>query len=222
MTTPRHAPRETETEPARGDPYFFMTYAHAPPIPGQEDDPDELFVRVRTDLSRHIMHLTDHPANSEVGFMDRWSIPPGAGWLDDIKKRLARCRVLLAFYSDRYFNSTWCGREWHAFTVREELHAFATGTRVHAIVPVLWTPVERMPEIVGRRQLISAGLCERYRREGLYGLAVSRAYEDDYHATTYEIAKAIVLTARSTRLRPCDPAAFPELRNVFEEGEEEP
>lgn len=199
------------------DPYFFLTYAHAPRVEGQSKDPDHLFEKIHTDLSVHIMQMTSHPHDAEVGYMDR-RIRAGDDWWKDITSRLVRCRVLLALYSDRYFASESCGREWHAFTAREEIHEKVTGNTVHAVVPILWTPVDpaEMPPIVQPRQFIRSGLPERYNEEGLYGLAANGTYRDDYDVSTYEIAKTIVRIAKSTQLRPCETSQLPDLENVFE------
>ncbi|WP_214108189.1 TIR-like protein FxsC [Acrocarpospora catenulata] len=211
----RHDP---PTASKTADPYFFLSYAHAPSIRGQ-DDPDYLIEQVLTDLSTHIMHMTDHP-DGPVGIIDR-HIPAGKAWKADILGALARCRVLLAFYSDRYFSSEWCGMEWHAFSVREDLHANLTGNPVHAIVPVFWTPVDQedLPEVAQSRQFSFANMGDHYKSGGLYGLAARRRYRDDYDVATFEIAQNIVLTAKSTRLRPCGTQDFPDLRNVFDESE---
>ncbi|MFD2120826.1 hypothetical protein ACFSNO_16240 [Streptomyces cirratus] len=50
--------------------------------------------RLFRDLCNHVMALTDLPAGSEAGFMDR-EIRSGEGWSERLAAALATCRVFV-------------------------------------------------------------------------------------------------------------------------------
>ncbi|WP_204044592.1 TIR-like protein FxsC [Acrocarpospora phusangensis] len=203
----------------KSDPYFFITYPNPGQFPGLEvrQHLDDVFSR----LCEHLMNMTSFPKGQKdpPGYIDKISIPSGHDWWKNILSKLARCRILLPLYSERYFTSTTCGKEWHAFSIRQRLHEKATGGTPHAILPILWTPMapEDMPRVAQEIQSHTLGMPALYHSEGLYGLAVNRAYRDEYELALWGIAKTIVNKARSTQLRACDPEIFQDLENIFDE-----
>ncbi|MEV0481530.1 TIR-like protein FxsC [Streptomyces sp. NPDC050508] len=192
-------------------PHFFLSYAHTPPWGPDSGDPDHWVHVLYRDLCSHIMALTDLPAGSTVGFMDR-EMRSGEGWPEKLSENLATCRVFVPLFSPRYFSSEMCGREWFAFTERI-LHAKAAGaTSVSAIVPALWTRVETtdLPDSVRRIHMEQLGASN-----GIYGLIKLNRRRDEYEEAVYGLAERIVQVARESRLplgRPRDyestPSAF--------------
>ncbi|MFJ3928122.1 TIR-like protein FxsC [Streptomyces sp. NPDC090022] len=202
--------------PASVQPYFFLSYAHTPRFGAGGPDPDMWVERLFRDLCSHVMALTDLPAGSDAGFMDR-EIRSGEGWSERLGAALATCRVFVPLFSPRYFASEMCGKEWFAFAQRAIRHGAANNTNAEAIVPALWVPVPpaQLPGPAERLQFNHNTFGDRYVTDGLYGLIKLRGYAEQYERAVYELAKRIVRVAESVRLdssRPLDyrgvPSAF--------------
>ena len=114
------------------------------------------------------------------------------------KAALSACRTFVPLYSRRYFENNICGSEWFAFACRELNQRAQGGRDGHAIVPALWTRLDRdsIPEIAQRIQYEHAGLPARYRTEGLYGLMQLREYRSDYRRAVHQLAEWIVEVGR--------------------------
>ncbi|MET8140678.1 TIR-like protein FxsC [Sphaerisporangium sp. NPDC005288] len=197
-----------------GGPFFFLSYRHIGPTDSGEQDGH--VVEFYRDLCRHIMQLTDHPDGVPAGFIDR-TILGGNRWNADIMHALATCKVFVPLYQPKYFTSEFCGKEWDAFARRVELHRNERYYPFTAILPVLWAPVDmnHLPKVASELQV-------RHPEPGgdcLYRLAIMKDFHKGYVSATFEIATAIVDVATSTRLAPCDPAVFTNLRNVFDEAQ---
>ncbi|MBQ0855589.1 TIR domain-containing protein (plasmid) [Streptomyces sp. BH-SS-21] len=197
-------------------PYFFLSYAHTPSWGPDSGDPDHWVRILFKDLCNHIMALTDLPAGSNAGFMDR-EMRSGEGWPERLSENLATCRVFVPLFSARYFSSEMCGREWYAFTERM-LHARATGAgSATAIVPALWTRVDlrALPDSVRHIHLGHSDFGSRYASNGIYGLIKLNRLRDEYEETVLGLADRIVQAAKECQLpsgRPRDyestPSAF--------------
>ncbi|WP_424215630.1 TIR-like protein FxsC [Streptomyces sp. BI20] len=197
-------------------PYFFLSYAHTPRFGPGGPDPDMWVERLFRDLCSHVMALTDLPAGSDAGFMDR-EIRSGEGWSERLGTALAQCRVFVPLFSPRYFASEMCGKEWFAFAQRTIHHGAVHDRPAEAIVPALWVPVppSQLPGPAERLQFNHNTFGDRYVTDGLYGLIKLRSYAEQYERATYELAKRIVRVAEQVRLdagRPLDyrsvPSAF--------------
>ncbi|WNM34932.1 TIR-like protein FxsC [Streptomyces sp. Li-HN-5-11] len=197
-------------------PFFFLSYAHTPPWGPDGGDPDHWVHVLYRDLCTHIMALTDLPAGSQVGFMDR-EMRSGEGWPQRLSENLATCRVFVPLLSPRYFSSEMCGREWFAFTERM-LNAKTTGDHdVPAIVPALWTRVDhaQLPDSVRHIHIDPTQYGERYAANGIYGLIKLNRLRDEYEEAVLQLAERIVRVAHESPLpsgRPRDyestPSAF--------------
>ena len=129
-------------------PYFFLSYARTPKRdPADRDSPDRWVHKLYRDLCDAILQMTD-ARPEEAGFMDVEN-KVGAEWSPELIDAMPECRVFVPLYSRRYFESANCGREWFAFARREVTHRARGGERVDAIVPALWTRLDRrqMPAI---------------------------------------------------------------------------
>jgi FxsC-like protein len=118
----------------------------------------------------------------------------GSEWSPELMTALKACRVFVPLYSRRYFESDNCGREWFAFARREVMHRAQGGEVVNAIVPALWTRLdrERIPEVAQSFQYDHADLGERYVAEGFYGIMKLRNYRADYQRAVHRLAERII------------------------------
>ncbi|MFI5620012.1 TIR-like protein FxsC [Streptomyces sp. NPDC051567] len=216
MVLRSHSFRDGGRVPASVQPYFFLSYAHTPRFGAGGPDPDMWVDHLFRDLCSHVMALTDLPAGSDAGFMDR-EIRSGEGWSERLGAALATCRVFVPLFSRRYFASQMCGKEWFAFAQRAIRQSAVSDRPAEAIVPALWVPVApaQLPLPAERLQFNHNTFGERYVTEGFYGLIKLRSYAEEYERAVYELAKRIVRVAESVRLdsiRPVDyrvvPSAF--------------
>ena len=118
----------------------------------------------------------------------------GAEWSPELMAALKACRVFVPLYSRRYFESDNCGKEWFAFAQREVMHEARDGEAVSAIVPALWTHLDRhmIPVVAQSFQYDHADLGERYRAEGFYGIMKLRNYRADYQRAVHRLAERII------------------------------
>lgn len=176
-----------------GRPYFFLSYARTPKRdPSDRGDPDRWVHKLYKDLCDEILQMTDAQPG-EAGFMDREN-KLGAEWSPELMTALKVCRVFVPLYSRRYFESNNCGKEWFAFAQREVMHQAQGGKAVTAIVPALWTRLDRekIPVVAQSFQYDHADLGERYRAEGFYGIMKLRNYRGDYQRAVHRLAERII------------------------------
>src|SRR6266568_6886200 len=174
-------------------PYFFLSYARTPKRDqADKEDPDRWINKLYKDLCDAILQMTD-ALPDEAGFMDREN-RLGAEWSPELTAALATCRVFVPLYSRRYFESDNCGKEWFAFVRREVTHRARGGERFDAIVPALWTRLdrERIPEVAQSFQYDHLDLGELYCTEGFYGIMKLRNYRAAYQRAVYRLAERIV------------------------------
>lgn len=174
-------------------PYFFLSYARTPKRdPADRSDPDRWVHKLYKDLCDEILQMTDVQPG-EAGFMDREN-KLGAEWSPELMAALKACRVFVPLYSRRYFESDNCGKEWFAFAQREVMHQAKDGAAISAVVPALWTRLDRekIPEIAKSFQYEHTDLGERYRAEGFYGIMKLRNYRGDYQRAVHRLAERII------------------------------
>ncbi|MFE2429475.1 TIR-like protein FxsC [Streptomyces sp. NPDC059373] len=198
-------------------PYFFLSYAHTPRFDvSKASDPDMWVVRLYQDLCEHVMSLTDHPAGSPVGFMDRDMLRTGENWSQRLSEALATCRVFVPLFSPRYFQSEVCGREWYAFS-RRALESRYAQSNSQAIVPALWIPVlpESLPDPARHLPAVPDEFGTEYAANGLYGLMKLSIFRREYEIAVYQLARAIVRTATSGPTAEGRPLKYSEVPNAF-------
>ncbi|MGH3262742.1 MAG: TIR-like protein FxsC [Trebonia sp.] len=174
-------------------PYFFLSYARTPKRdPTDKDNPDRWVLKLYKDLCDAILQMTD-VQSGEAGFMDTEN-KLGAEWSPELMTAIKNCRVFVPLYSRRYFESDNCGREWFAFARREVIHRARGGERADAIVPALWTRLDRdrIPGVAQMLQYAHTEMGERYCADGFYGLIKLRNYRDDYQRAVYRLAERII------------------------------
>jgi FxsC-like protein len=174
-------------------PYFFLSYARTPKRdPLEKDDPDRWVYKLYKDLCAAILQMTDVSPEA-AGFMDREN-QVGTEWSPELTNALATCRVFVPLYSRRYFESDSCGKEWFAFA-RREVNQRARGRQVaSAIVPALWTRLDRgrIPEVAQALQYTHADLGQRYCAEGFYGIIKLHNYRTAYNRAVHRLAERII------------------------------
>jgi TIR domain len=216
--TPARAEREV-VHAVPSLPPFFISYAHAGPESNRAAE------RFYHELRGVLQPLVAPPVGTDMGFFDIARLSTGVRWRYELASALGTCQVLVALLSVPYLKSEWCGKEWHAFTMREtkpRQGAVAPGFQ-GPIVPVRWAPIPfALPPQVGEEVQIfrpisnklHPDLAEQYDNEGLFGL-LRRGYEEAFMDAVWDLAKCIQQIYYSQVLLPrqFDPD---ELRNVFE------
>jgi TIR domain len=198
------APEVTDEFQRSGVPLFFFSYAHA----GQ---PSPLVVEFFNDLSVDVAELVGMPAGSDPGFMDQ-SMVGGATWGEELLNAVGTCQVFIALLSGPYVASSWCGKEWSAFSKRKVISrsgddaTFRTG-----MIPVIWTtpmPDEnRLPLPVTRvqrfspRELNGENIRGPYEANGVYGLLRQNLLEQ-YRWVVWRLAQSIAEFHFAYRVEP--------------------
>jgi FxsC-like protein len=161
------------------------------------------------------MQLTNLPLGAMPGFMDR-EVRTGSDWPTRLAQALATCRVFVPLYSERYFESEHCGKEWFAFSRRALNHAARAGP-AEAIVPALWVPVAPalLPGAAKSIQFDHSQLGDRYSTHGFYGIIKLSRYRSEYEEAVYELARRIVQVAQNSRIQPESPAEYSSLESAF-------
>ncbi|MGD0703755.1 MAG: toll/interleukin-1 receptor domain-containing protein [Trebonia sp.] len=223
---PAPAPRERAPglSGSRGSvnnaPPVFISYARA----GAASD--QAVGRFFNELRGNLQELIALPVGTDMAFLDSESLPPAARWQNELTDALGTCQVLVALLSVPYLESEWCGKEWHAFTLRErEPLPGADKLRQQAsIVPVRWAPIPfTLPAAVNDVQIFTPpgtkrqpDLPRQYAEAGIFGL-LRGGQEDAFHEVVWDLSKRIQQIYYSQRLRP---RLFvpDELRNALASG----
>jgi FxsC-like protein len=198
-------------EAADATPFFFLAYAHTPE--------QKWVAKLYRDLCAEVHERTTLPVTAQVGFMDDSAMPLGGDWRDAVGYALATCQVFVPLYSPRYFTREECGKEWYAFAQRILDHKARHPGNPPAIVPALWIPVdaEDMPDVARKIQMNHESLGMEYASEGFYTLIKNSYYSEAYVTAVQQLAKAIIVAAEQSRLRPCKVRDFGTPRNAFDQ-----
>ncbi len=172
--------------------HFFMSYARGD---------DEFFVQqFFTDLSNEIRGRTGVRDQRPVGFLDQASIPPGAQWPNELTNALSTCQSFLALTSPRYYLSTYCAKEFHAFSTRLNEYERIHRIRPPALLNIQWFPVQNTPVVVDVIQRLPSDLGQDYHQHGLRSLLKVSNLRDAYQRCLFLLADHIVRTAESHRI----------------------
>jgi FxsC-like protein len=197
-------------------PYFFLSYARTPRRDDdQKEDPDRWIKKLFNALTADILHLTN--ASPEMaGFIDK-EMRLGERWPDQVAEALATCRVFVPIYSQRYFSSEYCGKEWAVFARRELDHAVGSGEHVAAILPALWTQVDLddIPSVARPIQVKDLASGSRYMSDGFFGIMKVSTYKPSYDRAVLALAKRIVEVGNKTRVSPAVPAGYESQASAF-------
>jgi hypothetical protein len=212
-------------DPSSPEPVFFLSYAHAKRVPGdEENDPDAAVTRLFFDLSKHINQLVYKDTGIQVGSMDQ-TMGGNERWSRKLLEEMGTCSVFVALTSLPYFNSRWCGMECGVFEARAALAAEGRKTAVEtALLPVRWIRTERKmtPRVNQGIQEFSPGPSSRetslYKAHGLYGLSESGSrHEDVYKFVVWQLAQRIAEIYYKISIPELVPDGHESLPNVFKE-----
>jgi FxsC-like protein len=115
--------------------YFFMSYAHVPPIEGEPLRGDSLVDTFFADLEGRVKRRAQRPYR-RIGLYDK-TFEPGRDWGTSVGDAFGEAQVLVALYSQRYVEGPWTMREQQAF---EDRIRAANGDPAAHVQPVLWMP----------------------------------------------------------------------------------
>lgn len=181
---------------ADASPYYFLSYAPSHGFtPADEFRRDRLVKRFQDDLKDAVRELARSGSGSLVAGAVESELPSGGRWSERVAHGLARCRVFVALYSDQYFSSEHCGREWRAFANRLDTDQILRGRRPDAIIPVRWQPVpdESLPDCARELPVAHLDLGPTYRRFGLnYLLRHMPEHRAEYETAVLTLARRIV------------------------------
>lgn len=220
-------PRLAIPEVDHQSPLFFLSYAHSQVFTlnmGEARERNRRFAQFFGDLSENVAELVSRPTGSDPGYMDR-SISEGKRWTPELLKAIGTCQVFVALLSPAYFDSPWCGFEWHAFAQRRVIsHMHEEASNQTAIIPVIWAPARDrdVPAVVKAvqwfypRNMPRAGIALQYESDGVVGLL-----QLDYEAYKWVVWRLAQRIADIHYGHHVEPRRFrlSELRNVFKEQE---
>jgi FxsC-like protein len=156
-------------------PYFFLSYS-------RKDAPDGFLYKFYDDLCRELP-IRGGPAVGPVdsiGFLDR-DQQPGINWASATSEALATCKVFVPVYSPNYFSSSYCGKEWHAFSRRLAIHEKTHDNALASIVPCRWVRLlEEPPQVTRFIQDTRDQFGSEYRGDGLRFLMQLKENESKY------------------------------------------
>jgi hypothetical protein len=209
-------------------PLFFFSYAHSSEgykANGRPHEPNRQFVRFFDDLSENVAELVSRQAGSEPGYMDR-SMHGGVYWTRELLGAIGTCQIFIALLSASYFDSTWCSKEWYAFSRRRVIRqSDDRSDNQSAIIPVIWAPLphDRIPVVVNAVQRFSPGglakadISALYEENGVGGLLRTKQ-KAAYRAVVWQLAKRIARVHYSHRVE-AGPLDESKLRDIFRERE---
>jgi FxsC-like protein len=163
-------------------------------------DDDPFVQQFFADLSDEIRGRTGIRDRRPVGFLDQANIPPGAQWPRDLTKALSDCQSFLALTSPGYYLSTYCGKEFHAFSTRLDEYERIHRIRPPALLTVQWFPAQNSPVAVDLIQRLPTSLGEEYHQHGLRPLLKLSNLRDAYQRCLFLLAEHIVRTAKAHRI----------------------
>jgi hypothetical protein len=210
---------------------FFLSYPRTDAKSGSRGGPrssDQLVKRFFDELCSEVAPLVHRPYGSDMGFMDVEWLPGGMSWHPELIHALGTCQVLVGLLSAPYLMSEWCGKSWHAFTLRERTTVKGGDASQYqgCIIPVLWAPIAfEVPAVIKDHVSIfvpkptrrDPDLPRLYGQRGIFGLMRVRE-EDAVSEIVWQLAQLIQKIYYSQRL---EPRAFEpnELINIFRRGE---
>jgi FxsC-like protein len=191
--------------------WFFLSYSS-----GNNDD---LLRRFSTELIEELRKIIPQcDEDDPVGFRDKKEIDAGMNWKTSLRSALQASRVLVCLYSERYFASEYCGKEFQVFS--ERLNSFAGGGDPPGlIIPVLWDNPKRtkgrLPQVVKSIQYKHEDFDPLYAENGLYYLMKVKDPENDvaYNKALLHLRDLIYqLGQTAAEMKPLEPA--PEIEKV--------
>jgi FxsC-like protein len=190
--------------------YFYLSYAHSPPLAGTPAaSPDQWVRAFFDDLTDAVRGMASGRHGIGPGFFDQ-EIPLGSDLRASLAHALSTAEVFVPLYSPGYFARSWPGREWASF----ERRMTEAGMRnpLERYVPVLWIPLPPGEDALGLDQALALGAGEDgYAENGLRALLRLRPYRASYARIVKRLAGHIVKLAETS---PVTPSAAPDIDTV--------
>jgi FxsC-like protein len=197
--------------------YFFLSYAHSPPLAGtRQADPDQWVRRFFRDLTESVDRLASPRSGLTPGFFDQ-EIPANADWKASLTRALGATEVFVPLYSPGYFSRSWPGREWACFHQRMILAGLADP--LERLVPVLWIPLPGGQDRPGLQQALAVGAADgAYAENGLRALLRLTQYRTSYRLIVDRLAARIVNLAETAPLLPSATPDIDDVQSPFDAG----
>jgi FxsC-like protein len=181
--------------------YFYVSYAHSPPLAGTPQVPHDQWVReFFGDLTESVRRLGTRRTGVVPGFFDQ-EIPLGSDWRALLAHALSNTEVFVPLYSPGYFARSWPGREWAYFERR--LIEAGVENPIKRFVPVLWIPLQPGHHPVGFDQALALGAGDgAYAENGLRAMLRLAPYHESYLRIVDRLARQIVDLAENAPVAP--------------------
>lgn len=192
--------------------YFFLSYAHSPPVGDEARTDTDAWVSVFfRDLSKHVSRRARPASGLDIGFIDQ-QLPLGSDWKAVLAEALGATEVFVPLYSPGYFSKSWPMGERESF--RERLIASGVADPARRVTPVLWIPFPSWeePAEVGEALEIG-GHSTEYAENGMRALCMLTSYRDAYRTVLDRLARRIVDIAERDPLAPSRAPNLDEVAN---------
>jgi len=184
---------------------FFLSYTRS--------NYDEYLKVFFDDLSKEVGVRRDR-SEDPVGFFDEIRIKSGDEWNRQLEDALQSSKTMICLYSDAYFQSDSCGKEWHVFHKRRELYVKRQGGAVQQNVslPSSIKPIRWLPFKTTLSDPVSLVHYDYGAHDGVYNIQGLRSIvklKDSLHKDLYvkfveDLAERILASGRETPLPPLD------------------
>lgn len=197
--------------------YFFLSYAHSPPLEGSpQTDPDRWVRAFFRDLANSVRRCASPESRLDPGFFDQ-NIPLNSDWKASLTRALSAAEVFVPLYSPSYLTRSWPGKEWAAFRQRVRESGLADPLRRFA--PVLWIPLPAGQELPGLDEALAVDAPESaYAENGLRALLRLTPYRSSYQLIVDRLAAQIVELAEASPLPRSAAPDFDDVTSPFEPG----
>jgi FxsC-like protein len=183
--------------------YFFVSYAHVPPVEGvPAEQPDPRVKDFFTRLSGRVSHYARSDSPLGQGLCDQ-SFDFGPDWQTALSQALGSAEVLVPLYSSRYLApESWPLAERASFEERLQ----AAGDPAGHIQPVLWMPLAPGEKLPSDGVDSLAADVPLYGKLGLGALSELDMFQTVYDDVVDRLAERIVRVAEDS---PIGPSASP-------------
>jgi FxsC-like protein len=192
--------------------YFFLSYAHSPPLAGTPPSPPDEWVRAFfRDLTKAVQDHGSLQSAIAPGFYDQ-EIVPGPDWKMALARELGAAEVFVPLYSPGYLTRSLPGREWTCF--EERMKAAGVAEPLERFAPVLWIPLPADQQPRGLREakgLAPEDAASAYIENGLLALLRLAPYRNSYELVVDRLAERIVELAEKA---PIEPSAVQDIDTV--------
>jgi FxsC-like protein len=208
--------KDARKSPAGRPSYFYLSYAHSPPLAGSPPTPPDEWVRTFFgDLTSAVQDHASQQFRISPGFYDQ-EIWPSPNWKAALTDALGSAEVFVPLYSPAYLARSLPGREWVCF--EERLIAAGIAEPLGRFTPVLWIPLpagQQPPGWREARDLAPAPAASAYVENGLQTLLRLAPYRRYYDLIVDRLAERIVELAEKAPIEPSAVQDIDAVRSAF-------